>query len=257
MNTLRYKIYTPNNILSIKKRKAKRSSNVKAFTVDSIMEQSNFSTVSPVHVSSCRFGVQYENQFVFSDDGKHVIGVDASVSTRLLVEDLTTGSSFQFGKHSHIVSTIIFDEESNTLLAGDWDGHVIQYTVDLVKKKISQIKDHGNLRIGFLISSFRIMNYVFVTGNEYKFRAIDLSLSEVIQDHIETAIKWVRSLQVCIIGKSKIYLAAVGGDPDYTSKKSDLFDLSGMVKSLSIQSKIADQKRATNNDLNKIKIQKF
>ena len=128
------------------------------------MTQTSSQVVSPFYTPSSQFGVQFENNFVFTDDGRHLIGVDAGDSTRLRVEDITTGSSLGFGKHGDVIFTLIFDQDSGTLLAGDYNNRLIQYDLDLVNKKFRQVRDFGDIRVGWVYSSFRFMQYVFFGG---------------------------------------------------------------------------------------------
>lgn len=95
-----HQIYPFLEMFFLIKSKALSPSKAKVFSIKSIMSQKTQTNVAALSTSKSQFGVLYENQFVLSEDGRHLIGVDASDLTRILVEDLTTGSSFCFGKHT-------------------------------------------------------------------------------------------------------------------------------------------------------------
>ena len=207
------------------------------------MQQTSNKKVSPFYSSITRFGVELENNFVFSTDAKHLIGVDGTDSTRIIVEDISTGSSFSFGRHSHVVSTLVFDDDSSTLLAGDCDGIMIQYNLDLAKKKCVQVKSFGDLEIGWVLSSFRLKGFVFFGGYRNRIRALDLSSNTMLPGHVETAVAWVHSLQVCVVNASRVYLAMVGFNTEYSSSKSDLYDIGELLKNRSLPKKLVQSSK--------------
>ena len=55
---------------------ASNPSQVKLFSIDSIMEHNQISPVKPIKSSTSELAVMYENNFVVLDDAKHVIGVN-------------------------------------------------------------------------------------------------------------------------------------------------------------------------------------
>ena len=192
--------------------------------------------VFPFYTSSSQFGVFFENNFVFTDDGKHLIGVDAGDSTRVRVEDITTFSSFSFGKQSNVISTLICDQDSGTLLAGDFDGHLVQCDLDLVNKKARRVRDFGDsgdLGVGSVFSSSRFMQFVFFGGTK-RLKVFDLSSKEMLPGHIETGVQSIFSVRVCAVDKSRIFLTAVGLNYKYSSNKSDLYDLSDLITSVTV-----------------------
>lgn len=204
-------------------------SKAKAFAINKIMRQATNTTVSPKRQSKSQFGVQFQNSFALSDDGDYVIGLDASDLRQILVEDLTTGSCFCFGENQNVITTLFFDNDSKTLLVGDHKGHFIEYNLDLQKGEGRTIKKHGDSGTGVIWSCSGVMGFVFIGGNNYKVRVYDLLSKQMLSGHIETAIEWIRSLQVCVVENTRIYLAEMGGYTNYSSIRSDLYDLSGLL----------------------------
>ena len=207
------------------------------------MQNTFTKTVSSFYTSSSQFGAFYENNFVLSEDGRHLIGVDGTDCTRLLVEDLETGAGFHFGKHADTVYTLVFDPDSGTLLAGDLKGRLIQYRLDLQDNQAEQTKDHGNLGIGLIYSSAKLKGLVFFGGNQHAFRVLDLSTGEMVPGQMRFCVQEIRSLQVCVLEKSRIFLAAVGRVYSYSSTRSDLYDLGDLISGLSIPGEMAEDRK--------------
>ena len=204
------------------------------------MEQSSGQTVSPFYTSSGEFRVEYENSFVFSDEGKHLIGVDAGKSTQVRVEDITTGSGFSFGKHGDVIYTLIFDEDSGSLVAGDKNEHLVQYHLDLENKKSNQIKNYGDLGIESITSSFLFNGFVFIGAQEYYVKVLNLSQRKILPGEILTGVEMISSLQVCVVDNFRIFLAVVGSDYDYSSTESDLYEVHDLLKIFTIPSEILE-----------------
>lgn len=231
------------------KSNASSPSEAKTFSIKSIMQKKTDQNVRALHTSTAKFGVSYENGFVFSEDGNHVIAPDATDMRRLRVENLTTNSSFCFGMHHKIVQTLIFDEDSRSLFAGDFNGHLVQYDLDLEAQTGGKVKDYGDLNINSIRSSFRFTGFVFF-GGKSAFRVLDLCSMEMLNGHIESAIKQIQSLQVCAVDRSRIFLAAIGFESHYSSYNSDLFDLGVLLEDVSISKEVIN-KSSTNSKQNK------
>ena len=152
---------------------------------------------------------------------------DAGDSRRIRVEDLGNGSSFRFGANQGCVTSLFFDRASRTLLAGDEEGHLVEYGLDLQEGKGRAIERHGDLGIARVSSASCVAGLVFF-GGKYGVRVFDLAGRRVLPGLIETAVKFIFSLQVCVLD-SRVYLAVVGEATKYSSTQSDLCDVSGLV----------------------------
>ena len=196
------------------------------------MEHNKFTSVEPINTSLSKFGVNYENQFVVLDDGKHVIGVDGSDGSKMILENVENGSNVKFeGSNSSFnnITNLFYDEDTGFLYSGDRNGHLSKYKIDTTTKNCQKVREYRNLRIGWINSSHRFLNFVFFVGDESKIRVLDLSTGELLPGCLETAIKCICSLQVCVKSHDQIYLAVSGGLSDYSDDKTDLFDVSGLL----------------------------
>ena len=200
-----------------------------------MQQKGQSATVSPDRESKCQFAALHENCFLLSDDGHHLIAPDAKDARQILVENLTTGSWFRLKENPGAIYTLFFDRDSRTLLAGDYEGHLVEYQLDLQKGNGWAVKKHGNLGIGRIYSSSGVRGFVFFGGTDYKVRVFDLSTKEVLPGRIKTATKNIRSLKVCQVNESQVSLAVVGDNPKYSPTRSDLYDLGGLLGKVSIQ----------------------
>ena len=191
-------------------------------------------TVSPDRKSKSQFAALHENCFLLSDDGRHLIAPDASQTSRILVEDLRTGSWFRLGENPGAIYTLFFDWDSRTLLARDRNGHLVEYELDLKKRKGRATKKHGDLEIGGILSYSVSMGFVLFGGGSKKVRVYYLPSQKMLQGDMETSIRYVLSLQVCVVDESRVYLAVLGAMTDYSLTRSDLYDLGDLLGKVSV-----------------------
>ena len=133
--------------------------------------------IHPINTSSCKFGVEYENQFVVLDDVKHVIGVDPSDGSKLIMENLENGKAVKFGWNSffyNYIKTLVYDEDTGSLYTGDRDGQLHKYKLDKTNKSCKRVKDYGNLKIDRIYSSHRFLHFVFFGGEDSKIKSTRL-----------------------------------------------------------------------------------
>ena len=209
------------------------ASQVRVFSIDSIMNQDQETKVQPINVSASKFGVYYENNFVVLDDAKHVIGVDERDASFLIFENLKNGKGEKFGWSSSsfytYISTLVYDEDTGSLYAADNMDYLHKFKVHTGGKTCKRVKNYGDLGIGRIRSSHRIFHFVFFGGDESKIRVLYLSTGQLLPGHLETSIKEICSLQVRVKSHKQICLAVSGEEPDYSDDKTDLFDLSGLL----------------------------
>ena len=220
------------------------------------MRQASNKTVSPDRETKSLFGVQYETSFVLSDDGRHVIAPDASDGSRILVEDLSSGSCFGFGGNERAILTVFLDEDTQTLLAGDAEGHLIEYDLDLHKGEGRLAKRYGDLGVGQVWASSGGTALVFFGGETGKVIVYDSAIRKVLPGVIDTAIGSIFSLQVCVVDESRVYIAVAGENYKYSSAESDLYELSDLLGEVSLPGEVVNENlRVSCTDIDRVKTQ--
>ena len=197
------------------------------------MEHNQRTHVKPTNVSSSGFRVKLENQFVVLDIAEHVFGVNVLISSLLILENIQNGLNLQFIERNSILNeffSLVYDEEDMSLYSGDRFGHLVQHKVDTLNQTCKEVKNYGDLEIGSICSSHRFINFVFFGGDDSRIKVLDLSTGEFLPGYIQTSIKEILSLQVCVKSPKQIYLAVSGEHSDYSEDKTDLFNLSGFLK---------------------------
>ena len=179
-----------------------------------------------------KFGIIYENQFVVLDDAKHVIGVYSQDPGKLIFRDAYYGFLIEFEKERYInysITNLVYDDKTRSLFSGNNHGRLFRHKVDAQNKTCPIVKDYGNLGIGSITSSDQFLHLVFFGGNRGKIRVFDVSTDKLLSGYIETSIRYIYSLQVCVKSHEQIHLAVSGAYPDYSEDKTDLFDLTDFL----------------------------
>ena len=125
-----------------------------------------------------------------------------------------------------MITTLVYDEDTGFLYTGDRYGYLCKYKMDIISKVCQRVRNYGNIGIDGIYSSHRFLHFIFFGGNFGRIRVLDLSTGELLPGRLETAIKCIYSLQVCVKSHKEIYLAVFGGLPEYSGDKTDLFDMS-------------------------------
>ena len=163
-------------------------------------------------------------------DQKTLFGVDYNNRKKLITEDITEKNSKKaVNEHADKIWNLVYNEFTNTLIAGDYTGKVIEY-----KRKGAEwevLKTYPFLGIGYIISSFIIGNLV-IFGGHNNIRVVDMEKGEVLGDAFTTAMGWINSIQVCrveINNDNKYVLCVSGYSVDYSENKSDIYDITETV----------------------------
>ena len=197
------------------------------------MEHNKQRPIEQTNSSSRKFGVSDENQFLVSGDGKHVIGVDATDGSKLIFENIENGKADKFGwsrSSYNFITTLLYDDKTGILYRGDVYGKLQKYKIDTKSKTSQKVKNYGNLWIGRITSSYRFLDFVFFGGSWGRIRVLDLSTDELFSGDLDTSINRIFSLQVCVKSHKEIYLTVFGRCPEYSDDKTDLFDVSGLLR---------------------------
>lgn len=230
---------------------------VLSFSIDSIMEHDQKTSIQPINSSLSEFGVEYEKNFVVLNDGKHIIGIHPSDGMKLIFESVEKRKAVMFGRSDSImkkfISTLVYEKDTESLYIGNNDGQLSQYKVFFKNQTFQLVKDYGNLGIDDITSSYQFRHFVFFGGYNNKIRVLDMSTGRLLPGFLKTSIQWIRSLQVCEKNTEQIYLAVSGSKSDYSENKTDLFDLTGLLRKDLVISANLNSKDIEN--LNKILIE--
>jgi hypothetical protein len=92
------------------------------------------------------------------------------------------------------------------------------------------VKDYENIGIGEILSVEQIGNLLVFGGYLNALIAIDSVNQKVLKGKVDTAIRYIHSLQVCELPNQEMYLSVNGKDPSYSNDKSDLYDVTDLGK---------------------------
>ena len=143
----------------------------------------------------------------------------------LCAEDITTGNKSQVGTHSGNISTVLYDEASRTLFAGDNSGYVIQYQKSEDSASFSQLKNYWNVGIGYLYSSTLVKNLAIFGGNNNRIIAIDIDSKQVLPGSVITSFQCIRTLTPCEVSRSRTLLSVGGSRVNYSDTRTHIFEV--------------------------------
>lgn len=179
-------------------------------------------------VSKSFFHSRYENSFHVSPDGETLVGIlHSSLCNSLVMERITdkTLDPLVFGNHSKRVYTLFPNKKFDLLLAGDYEGRVVQYRMNYQKLKYSVQHCYQDVGVDIVFSSVILGSLAVVGGSSSRIRLIDIDKKEYLSMPFETAINHIFTLKLCQVS-DLVYLAIGGDHADYSESKSDLLDLS-------------------------------
>ena len=216
------------NSFSLKKR-------VRRFSNHSIVSAPQLAIVKPDAVSELNYKCENDSGFHVLFDEASIIGVQKSDSKVIVRENLRKKSQSLITYNAAIseVNTLVVDEHSNALLAGENNhdqGRVVQYRLDTG----SVVKDYGALGIGQVYSSARLGNLCAFGGwDKSSFTIIDALTQRVVQKPVTAAVKSITSLAFCTKDRESSspdsVLVVAGYEPDYSQNRRDMFDVTGLV----------------------------
>jgi predicted nucleic acid-binding Zn-ribbon protein len=159
------------------------------------------------------------------NDGFTVLGIEASERRRIQTEDIfSSDAPSPLTKSPEGVESLLLNEDQSILLAGDQTTNVTQFHQKGSQTWEEEVRYHS-LGINSIQSMTCIGALAFVGGKESKVRAINMLRKEVLNRVVNTAVEVIKSLQICVVSDSEVYLAVLGLYTSYTKKKTDLFKI--------------------------------
>ena len=199
------------------------SSPIRSYSLAAVVNAANHSTIKFRHETRNEFFVENENSFLVLPDAKTVVGADASDLKKLLIEDITQGNPRKIGTHGGTISTVLFDSLTQSLLVGDYKGHVKQYKK--VNQSFTMVKDYGDVGVGVIVSSTQVGRFAIFGGNMSYLVAIDIFKQRVYAGLLKSPFEWTNSLQVCDGVGSNVSLSLGGNGLKYSFDRSDWLDV--------------------------------
>ena len=197
-------------------------------------------------VPDCTTLLKYDFAYDFCScvlsDQATIVGVGNTDSTTIFKENIADHSVpvVSYAANTGQVNTLVVDEPNDMLFAGSSNhgrGQVMQY--DLTTGQA--VKNYDQIGIGSIQSSTRIGNiYLFGGFGSYQFAVIDSAIRRVVYNRVSTAIWSICSLETCYVQnkshEENILLFVTEECSDYTFDRTDVFDITGLVNTLSISS---------------------
>lgn len=165
--------------------------------------------VESVYKTKYEFSACFENNFLVLPGGKTVVGVNGENLSNLIAENIASNKGHTFGNHLGTINTLLYDQITESLLAGDQYGHVVQY-----KRKgsgFSLVKIYRRLGLDSVNCSAQVGGFAFFGGKKDFLGAIDIRKREDCRLKKQILFSSSFSLQVCRGPNQKVYLS-VGGE---------------------------------------------
>lgn len=214
--------------------------NIRRFKIDSLMHTQHMS--EPVTECASQSAYESENDsdfFVLSDEAT-IIGICKSNCSIVLKQNITDPGqpTITYAAKKSNVTIIAVHEANNALFAGStkyFEGQLVQF--DLTSGQIT--KQYGDIGISSLKSCTVFNNLCFFGGyNSYKFTVVDLATRQIVHRPVTSATEMINSMTVCKFfnqeAEQKVLLFISGEDSDYSSNRSDVFDITDLVSATSI-----------------------
>ena len=103
-----------------------------------------------------QFFALFENNFLVLPDGKTIVGPDKNNQKTIITEDIITNKATIFGKHEGRIRTLLYDQVTQSLFAGDYCGRIKQYKRSSSTHAFSLVKDYGDVGIYSVYSSAQV-----------------------------------------------------------------------------------------------------
>lgn len=203
------------------------------FELQKIINAKPGATLVPESRSSSSFYAWHQDSFAIFPDQATIVGVDAVNTSKVLVENVcnSQATTTKFGTRSAMVHAILLMGNSDSLLAGDANGAVVQYSRDPSSGLWTVKHDYGNLEIDSVRSAARLGHVAVFGGyNTSSIRLLDTRDLRKLGAPYQTAVQYVYSLQMCRASKGQTLLSVTGGLTKLSDSRSDVLDISDLVR---------------------------
>jgi hypothetical protein len=163
---------------------------------------------------------------VISDNGNIFIGVNPENKNEIIIEDIRNNHPPEtIAQHENDILSLLVNEAQNILWVGDVIGNIFQYMLGPRNAWKLQAKYSG---FGFqeVYSLLLFGNLLFAGSSFHKVSIINTADKKVLSESIDTSIRNIDSLQICVVSLTKTYLTITGRNPAYYKNDTDLFNIS-------------------------------
>ena len=224
----------------------------------SIVKSKSNDQISPFYQTENKFNVKNDKNFLVLPGGKTIVGVNPkSLDTlntlnALIVEDITTGKVASFGKHRGDINTLLYDEGTGSLFAGNSRGGIVQYKRSSSHSNFSLLKDYGDVGTRGVYSFAQVGRFAVFGCCKYSLVAIDILERRLCITKITSPFDNTFTLQVCQGLSNKVYLSIGGFFPKYSSRVSDLLDVTRVYKKQEGSIKMAEKHLKSKKGVEKV-----
>lgn len=198
------------------------------FDLKSVFNATNRATIHAVAKSAGHYYSCYENGFYLTSTNLELIAIDPKNQNFLMNESMLSKRPIVcIGAHEGKIRTVIATSNESSLLVGDNNGFVIQYS--LTGKPGEFEHNYGHLGIRRIFSSDVLGGLVVLGGDDYKVRLLDVSKRERVDLEVVTALQFIGSIAICRV-RDSVILAVAGREPMESVYISDLMDLTQLCE---------------------------
>jgi hypothetical protein len=218
---------------------------IKQYDLNSVLSAQTDECVPKENSTSNEFYAYCENNYLSLPDDTAVVGVapylynnpDDEEFHFITMEDFTYKNSADrikvFGSFSENILNLHFSQGLNCLFASTSDNIIKQFDLSKGASELRLIKEY-KFDPKFYITKFTICEGLLAVANQKgEVHFIDVIQREILNVSIVTAVKSIASLKLCKV-MGNVYLCVCGGEYQYSSEKTDLYDVSG-IRNLSIR----------------------
>lgn len=200
------------------------------------MQADHKASVSPEFVTQLDYFCFNDSSFFVLSDQATLIGVSDTDKTKIIKQNITNPSAptVTYTASDDQIMTLAVDEAKNRLLAGSntsAKGLIVQYDLSTGEP----VKSYDQIGFAYPMSSIRLDNlYFFGSDEASQFIVIDADSQQMVHQPVSTAIKYIFSMVVCNmtqgLAPEKVMIYVVGEIRDYSDDKTDVFDITDLVK---------------------------
>lgn len=211
----------------------------------SIIDATQKQRVSDSGQSKSRYVVEHNHGFAVLPDAQTIIGVNRRNLRYLQAENLLTKKvNLKFANTKNFrITTIAYNTKQHTLLAADANGNIMAFEIDTQNFSTTRSslklgpasvlnKHHTEFPEQGVYSCDQLGRLTVLAGKGII--VIDTETNTLVDEKLEnTTVPYIMSVRVCI-APGKVTMAVTGHDSDNSNSKTDLIDVTGLVKRYSV-----------------------